>query len=93
MTQAEVGHAVTWERFSGLFREKYLGDACLAGKVTEFMEIRQGKISVAEYTAKFDELARFASNMVPTDESRKRKYMFGLQTNTVKQIGSGKEGP
>ena len=50
-------------------------------------------MSVAEYTAKFDELARFAPMIVPTDEARKAKYMYGLRTEFMKQIDNGKEGP
>lgn len=50
-------------------------------------------MSVADYTAKFDELARFSSRMVQTDEARKKRYMYGLRTDVVKQIDSRKEGP
>ena len=84
---------MTWERFARLFRDKYLGEARLASKVREFVDLRQGAMSVAEYTAKFDELARFAPTIVPTDDARKMKYMLGLRTEIVKQVDSGREGP
>ena len=77
--QTEDLHAVTWERLTRLFREKYLGEARLAGKVREFLSIRQGKMSVPEYVGKFDELARFAPTIVPTDDARKMKFMHGLR--------------
>ena len=48
---------------------------------------------MAEYTAKFDELARFAPTIVPTDDARKMKYMLELRTEIVKQVDSGREGP
>ena len=46
-----------------------------------------------EYVAKFDELARFAPTMVPTDEPRKIKFMHGLHPEVAKQIDNGREGP
>ena len=35
-------------------------------------------MTVAEYTAKFDELSRYAPTLVATDDARKIKYMHGL---------------
>ena len=48
---------------------------------------------MVEYTAKFDELARFIPSMVPTDDARRIKYMHGLSINIVKQVNSGETGP
>ena len=41
-------------------------------------------MSVAEYVAKFDELARFVPTIIPTDEARKMKFMHGLRPEVVK---------
>ena len=57
------------------------------------MALRQGKLSVAEYVTKFEELARFAPTIVPTDEARKTKFMHGLRVDIVKQVDSGATGP
>ena len=65
----------------------------MAGKVREFINLRQGRILVTEYTAKFDELAYFTPTIVPTDNARKMKYMHGLRTEIMKQLDCGKEGP
>ena len=89
--QTEDLHAVTWERFTRVFREKYLGEARLAGKVREFLSIRQGRMSVAEYVGKFDELARFAPAIVPTDDARKMKFVHRLRPEVAKQIDRGRE--
>ena len=62
-------------------------------KVWEFMDLRQGNMSIAEYTAKFNELARFCPSMVPNDETRKTRYMQGLRVHVAKQIDSGSHGP
>ena len=84
---------MTWDKFLDLFRRKYLGEARLSGKVREFMELKQGKMSVAEYTARFDELARFVPLIVPTDDARRMKYKHGLSIDIVKQVDSGETGP
>ena len=77
-------NVVTWERFTKLSRDKYMGEARLAGKVWEFLSIRQGKVSIAGYVAKFDELARFTPIMVPTNEACKVKFMHGLSPEVAK---------
>ena len=57
------------------------------------MYLKQGKMTVTEYVAKFNELAHFALFIVPTDEARKRKFMLGLKVDVAKQIDSGSHGP
>ena len=84
---------MTWEHFTRLFREKYLGEVRLVGKVREFLSIRQGKMLVTEYVAKFDKLARFSPTIVPTDDACKMKFMHGLRPKVAKQIDSGRERP
>ena len=55
------------------------------------MDLRQEKMTVPEYTAKFEELTRFSVSIAPTDEVRKNKYMLGLRIDIARQINSGKE--
>ena len=93
IVQTQSIETITWERFLALFYAKYLAEARLSGKVKEFMDLRQGKMTVAEYTAKFDELARYAPTLVTTDDARKTKYMHGLSVEIVTQVDSGEIGP
>ena len=67
--QIENVETVTWAQFLPNFYRKYLGEAQLSGKVHELMNLTQGRMSVAEYTAKFYQLARFATSMIPTNEA------------------------
>ena len=80
---------MTWVHFLNLFRGTYLNETNLSKKVREFMTLSQGSMSVAEYTAKFDSLVKFAPSMVPTDQARKMKYMHGLNVNVVNHVDSG----
>ena len=61
-----------------------MGEAQLFGKVQEFMYLRPGKMTVSEYVAKFNKLARFALSIMPTDEARKKKFMLRLRVYVAK---------
>ena len=49
-------------------------------KAAEFHNLVQGKMSVVEYTHKFNDLAQYAPNEVATDEAKKVRYEHGLTT-------------
>ncbi|MCI79517.1 hypothetical protein A2U01_0100788, partial [Trifolium medium] len=54
------GAVITWARFKRKFLTKYSPVDERNCKVIEFKELKQGSMSVSEYTAKFEELCRFA---------------------------------
>ena len=57
------------------------------------MNLKQDILTVTKYVAKFNELARFALTIVPTDYARKIKFMLRLRVEISKQINSGSHGP
>ena len=58
----------------------------------EFMYLKHGRITITEYVAKFNELARFALSIIPTDEARKKKFMLRPRVDMAKLIDSGSHG-
>ncbi|XP_028072979.1 uncharacterized protein LOC114275183 [Camellia sinensis] len=58
---------MTWARFNEIFYDKYFPQCFRDRKVSEFQKLKQCRMSVAEYEAKFIELARFAPYMVDTN--------------------------
>ncbi|MCI33548.1 hypothetical protein A2U01_0054765, partial [Trifolium medium] len=54
------GAVITWERFMREFLIKYFPADVRNRKVVEFMELKQGSMSVAEYAAKFESLCAFS---------------------------------
>ena len=48
-------------------------------KAREFLELKQGMMTVLEYVAKFIELAHFADDYVATDMAKVRKFEDGLK--------------
>ena len=70
---------MAWEELCGLFMEKYFPVSARHAKAREFLELRQGTMTVLEYVAKFIELARFADNYVATNMAKVRKFEDGLK--------------
>ena len=77
---------MTWEEFRGLFMEKYFLASARHAKAREFLELRQGTMTVLEYVAKFTKLARFADDYVTTDMAKVRKFEDGLKLSTRGKI-------
>ena len=66
--------AMTWEEFHGLFMSKYFLAIARHAKAQEFLELRQGTMTVMEYMARFTELARFGDEYVATDMAKVRRF-------------------
>ena len=52
------GRNLTWELFRNLFLEKYFSEDLRKRKEIEFLELKQGNMSVGEYAAKFEEMSK-----------------------------------
>ncbi|KAK2420705.1 hypothetical protein QL285_031409 [Trifolium repens] len=59
---------ITWESFKREFLVKYFPSDIRNRKVVEFMELKQGNISVADYAAKFEELCRYSPHYNTVEE-------------------------
>ncbi|XP_028073979.1 uncharacterized protein LOC114276377 [Camellia sinensis] len=51
------------------------------------LELKQDRMSIAEYEAKFTELARFAPHMMDTDYKKARKFEGGLDLDILDWVG------
>ena len=58
---------------------KYFPDTARHAKAREFLELKQGTMTVIEYVARFTELARFANDYVATDLAKVRRFKKGLK--------------
>ena len=58
---------------------KYFPNTARHEKAQEFLELKQGTMTVIEYVARFTELARFADDYVATDLSKVRRFENGLR--------------
>ena len=71
--------AMPWAEFQELFMGKYFPDTTRHAKAQEFLELKQGTMTVMEYVARFTELARFADDYVATDMAKVRRFENGLK--------------
>ncbi|XP_074342497.1 uncharacterized protein LOC141680073 [Apium graveolens] len=70
---------VSWARFTELFLEKNFPDYLQSQLEVEFLKLKQGEKSVAEYKAKFTELARLAPGYVNIEIQKARRFQQGLK--------------
>jgi hypothetical protein len=59
-----VDHHVTWQEFTIAFREYYIPAGVLNRKLSEFLDLKQGNMTVIEYVNKFNHLAQYAGTHV-----------------------------
>ena len=71
--------AMTWEEFQELFMSKFFIASARHAKAWEFLELKQGTMTMLEYVAKFTELACFVDDYVTTDMAKVRKFEDGLK--------------
>lgn len=65
-------------RFKELFLEKYIPPCLESQMEINFLELKQGDMSIAEYVNKFNELARFAPHQVAAEARKARRFEQGL---------------
>ena len=78
--------AMTWAEFQEMFRSKYFLDTTRHAKAQEFLELKQGTITVIEYVARLTELARFADDYVATNMAKVRRFKNGLKLSNGGRI-------
>ena len=71
--------AMTWVEFHELFMGKYFPAIARHAKAWEFLELKQGTMTVMEYVAKFTKLARFVDDYVATDMAKVRRFKDGMK--------------
>ena len=79
---------MTWDDFPKLFMGKYFSASVRHAKAWEFLELRQGTMTVLEYVARFTELARFEDHYVATDAAKVRRFEDGLKLSIRGKIVS-----
>ena len=79
---------MTWAEFHGLFMSKYFVAIARHAKAQEFLEPKQGKMTVMEYVARFIELARFSDDYVAINMAKVRRFENGLKLSIWGKIVS-----
>ncbi|XP_015945454.1 uncharacterized protein LOC107470569 [Arachis duranensis] len=83
--------AIPWNAFQLEFYKKYFPNSVSTAKELELLQLKQGQMSVAEYTNKFEELCRFFKIFqgAPGDfeEWKCIKYEGGLRSDILSSVG------
>ncbi|XP_028080767.1 uncharacterized protein LOC114282313 [Camellia sinensis] len=77
---------MAWAQFKEVFYEKYFPQCVRDHKVIEFEQLKQGTRTVAEYEAKFTELAGYVPHMVDTEYKKARKFEGGLDVEVLDRV-------
>ena len=71
---------MTWASFSSLFMEKYIPRTLRDRRRDEFLSLEQGRMSVADYEAKFLALSRYATQLCFSPQERIHRFVKGLRS-------------
>ncbi|KAK9090352.1 hypothetical protein Sjap_023529 [Stephania japonica] len=70
----------TWPEFRTVFYKQYFPKPVRNRKKTEFINLKQGTMTVREYEQKFNELSEFAPELVESEENKIDLFINGLET-------------
>nr|XP_027118553.1 uncharacterized protein LOC113735763 [Coffea arabica] len=76
----------TWTNFVREFNAKYFPPLVQEKKEDEFIRLRQGTQSVAEYESQFTRLSKFAPELILTEQRRARRFLQGLNVEIQKDL-------
>ena len=65
---------MTWIEFHELFMGKYFPATTRHAKAQEFLDLRQGTMTVMEYVAKFTKLACFTDDYIATNMAKVMRF-------------------
>lgn len=87
-TLVSMGETVdlTWGKFCEIFRTKYFSTTVRNQKLNEFIQLRQGSMTVTEYIMKFEELSRFATHMVDKNGNKVDRFLEGLRPELNRDV-------
>ena len=75
------------------FNSKYYNQAVINSKVAELTRLQQQSMSVLEYVRQFDQLSRYAPDMVLTKTSKVWRFFSGLYPSLAGSVDIGSDGP
>ncbi|XP_022851618.1 uncharacterized protein LOC111373334 [Olea europaea var. sylvestris] len=70
---------LTWARFKEKVMGKYFPQALRDRKETEFLQLKQGKMTLVDYERKFEQLSRYAVHLVNTEQKKARRFELRLR--------------
>ncbi|XP_075515496.1 uncharacterized protein LOC142550146 [Primulina tabacum] len=82
--------ALKWQEFKDLFYDKYFSRDVQSQKVKEFLELRQGNMSMQEYILKFEEGCQFAPYLASNDIEKGEHFLRGFRAEIKRDVRMSK---
>jgi hypothetical protein len=79
---------ISWREFTEAFRGVYIPPGLVEIKLGEFLALNQGTKTVTQYLHAFNNLCRYAPNMVDKDAKRITSFKRGLSPKMMKHVGT-----
>ena len=70
------------------FNEKYLPPIVQEKIEDDFINFRQGTLSIAEYETQFTKLSKFAPELIATEQRRVRRFVQGLNVEIQEALAA-----
>src|SRR5687767_5621690 len=68
----------SWDEFKAAFLDHFFPLELREAKMREFLNLRQGNMSVREYSLKFTKLYKYASTIIANPRAKMSQFMSGL---------------
>ncbi|KAG5524151.1 hypothetical protein RHGRI_030972 [Rhododendron griersonianum] len=78
-------------QFVKAFNDRYCPEMYRFQQEADFINLKQGSMSVPEYEAKFNALSAYATDMVDNEEKKGRRFRGGLEENVRTRMTAYKE--
>ncbi|XP_070056969.1 uncharacterized protein [Nicotiana tomentosiformis] len=85
LSRGDDSSPAVWQEFTEAFLRHYLPPELRRARVDRFLTLRQGNMSVREYSFQFDSLARYAPTIPDMDIYRIQAYAQGEEKHKQKQ--------
>ena len=69
---------ITWDQFKEMLELRFIPASAKETLLEEFIKLRQGAMSVVEYTQKFETLAKYGAVLIGDETSKNSRYIKGL---------------
>ncbi|TYJ98318.1 uncharacterized protein E5676_scaffold232G00370 [Cucumis melo var. makuwa] len=88
LARCSDARTLNWQTFRGIFEDKYYPSTYCEAKRDEFMGLKQGSLSMAEYERKYTELLWYANVIVASESDGVEGLKEGFILKYVPQLQS-----
>ena len=77
---------LTWCGFKDIFYKKYFPEEIRKVKISKFVHLVQGNMSVSDYVTKFEALSQFATWVANDEKQKVDNFVMGLKATITRDV-------